>query len=117
MIRQLLYAALLLGLCVLIHAAGTVAMARAAEDRAASANGVRLFRPLLGLAMGFVLVFFLHGLEALVWASAYVALGAIGSLEEAVYFSIMSFTTLSYGDIVLPLGWRILGPARPRLGC
>jgi hypothetical protein len=116
MVRQLLYAALLLGLCVLIHAAGTVAMARAAEDRAASANGVRLFRPLLGLAMGFVFVFFLHGLEALVWASAYVALGAIGSLEEAIYFSIVSFATVGYGDVVLPQEWRILGACEGAAG-
>ena len=61
------------------------------------------------VSAGFVLVFFLHILETLVWAGAYVALGAIGSLEDALYFSIVSFTTVGYGDLVLPPDWRIFG--------
>lgn len=116
MVRQVLYAALLLSLCVLIHVTGTVAMARAFKVRAAPTTGVRLFRPVLGLAAGFVLVFFLYVLEVLVWAGAYVALGAAGSLEEAVYFSIMSFTTVGYGDVVLPRDWRILGASEAAAG-
>jgi voltage-gated potassium channel Kch len=110
MVRQVLYAALLLSLCVLIHVTGTVAMTRAFKVRA-EPTGVRLFRPVLGLATGFVLVFFLYVL----WAGAYVALGATGSLE-AVYFSIMSFTTVGYGDVVLPRDWRILGAAEAAAG-
>jgi Ion channel len=43
-----------------------------------------------------------------VWALAYVWLGAFGTLEEAVYFSIVMFTTLGLGDLILPLEWRIL---------
>jgi hypothetical protein len=43
-----------------------------------------------------------------VWALAYVWLGAFGTLEEAVYFSIVVFTTLGLGDVILPLDWRIL---------
>jgi hypothetical protein len=116
MVRQVLCAALLLGLCVLIHATGTVAMARAIKARVAPTTGVRLFRPLLDLSVGFVLVFFLHVLEVLVWAGAYVALGAIGSLEEAIYFSIVSFTTVGYGDVVLPRDWRILGASEAAAG-
>jgi voltage-gated potassium channel Kch len=63
-----------------------------------------------------VFVFFLHVLEVLVWAGAYIALGAIGSFEEAVYFSIVSFTTVGYGDVVLPLDWRILGACEAAAG-
>jgi hypothetical protein len=43
-----------------------------------------------------------------VWALTYVWLGAFATLEEAVYFSIVAFTTLGLGDIVLPKDWRIL---------
>ena len=71
-------------------------------------------QPLLRLAAGFVLVFFLHILETLVWAGAYVALGAIGALEDALYFSIVSFTTVGYGDLVLPPDWRIFGVCEGR---
>ena len=43
-----------------------------------------------------------------VWALAYQALGAFGTLEEAVYFSLVCFTTLGLGDVILPQEWRIL---------
>lgn len=43
-----------------------------------------------------------------IWAATYLWLGAFGTLEEAVYFSIVMFTTLGLGDVILPLDWRIL---------
>ena len=43
-----------------------------------------------------------------VWALAYVALGAFGTLEEAVHFSLAAFTTLGLGDVVPVKAWRIL---------
>jgi hypothetical protein len=47
-------------------------------------------------------------LEVLLWAGAYMALGEIESLEPAFYFSMVTFTTLGYGDIVLDERWRLL---------
>lgn len=43
-----------------------------------------------------------------IWALALWGLGAFLSAEEAVYFSLVSFTTLGLGDIVAPYEWRIL---------
>jgi hypothetical protein len=116
MVQQLIYAASLLGLCVLIHAVGTVAMARIYKSRGVHSTAVRLHQPLLRLAVGFLLVFSLHIFEVIIWAGAYVVLGAINSLEEAVYFSIVSFTTVGYGDVVLPLDWRIFGACEAAAG-
>ena len=48
-------------------------------------------------------------LEAGLWALAYVAVDAMESFEPALYFSIVTFTTLGYGDMVLDEHWRILG--------
>ena len=42
------------------------------------------------------------------WAALYIALGLFDTLEPALYFSIASFTTVGYGDIVLEPGWRLL---------
>jgi len=47
-------------------------------------------------------------LEVLLWASVYMALGEIKELEPAFYFSMVTFTTLGYGDIVLDESWRLL---------
>ncbi len=46
--------------------------------------------------------------ESAIWAAIYVAVGAISGFEPALYFSMVTFTTLGYGDIVLPDVWRLL---------
>ena len=43
------------------------------------------------------------------WAIAFSALGLFATLEEAVYFALVTFTTLGFGDILLPRDWRLLG--------
>ena len=43
------------------------------------------------------------------WAFGFLALGVFDQLEPAVYFTIVAFTTLGFGDIILPTEWRILG--------
>lgn len=42
------------------------------------------------------------------WAFAYYWLEVFVSLEASLYFSLVSFTTLGFGDIILPPEWRIL---------
>ncbi|MEJ6396900.1 ion channel [Yoonia sp. 208BN28-4] len=44
-----------------------------------------------------------------IWAIAFVQLGALPTLEEAVYFALVAFTTLGFGDVLLPEDWRLLG--------
>jgi hypothetical protein len=43
-----------------------------------------------------------------VWALAYDLLGVFPTFEESLYFSIVSYTTLGFGDVILPHEWRIL---------
>ncbi|KGM87438.1 Ion channel [Roseovarius mucosus DSM 17069] len=43
------------------------------------------------------------------WAMLLIGLGAIGGIEEALYFTTVTFTTLGYGDVVLGPDWRLLG--------
>ncbi|KEJ88544.1 ion channel [Sulfitobacter donghicola] len=42
------------------------------------------------------------------WAVLYMTIGLFDALEPALYFSIVSFTTVGYGDVVLPEEWRLL---------
>ena len=55
-----------------------------------------------------VLLFFAALVEAAIWAGTYLYIGAITGFEEALYFSIVTFTTLGFGDITLSADWRIL---------
>ena len=42
------------------------------------------------------------------WAEAFYLLNIFASFEESVYFALVSFTTLGFGDILLPVEWRLL---------
>jgi hypothetical protein len=46
--------------------------------------------------------------ESAIWAKFYVFVGAIPTLEEALYFSTVTFTTLGYGDVTVGNEWRLL---------
>lgn len=46
--------------------------------------------------------------EIWLWAGLFIGLGAIETLEEALYFSTVTFSTLGYGDVVLDSRWRLL---------
>ncbi len=48
-------------------------------------------------------------LESTLWAGLYAMVGALPTFEEALYFSLVTFTTLGYGDVVLHEQWRMLG--------
>ena len=52
---------------------------------------------------------FLHLLEITVWAFFYFWKGAITDLQDAFYFSAVTYTTTGYGDLLLPDEWRLVG--------
>ena len=57
----------------------------------------------------------LQALQILLWASCYRWLCFV-SWESAVYFSASSYATVGYGDVTLPLKWRLLGPLEGVMG-
>jgi hypothetical protein len=48
--------------------------------------------------------------QAAIWAGGFVIGGALPDFGTAFYHSAVNFTTLGYGDIVMPHPWRLLGP-------
>jgi hypothetical protein len=44
-----------------------------------------------------------------IWAAAFWLLQIFVTFEAAVYFSLVAFTTLGFGDVLLPIEWRLLG--------
>ena len=60
-------------------------------------------------------VIILQGLIILLWASYY-RWHCFSSWESAFYFSATSYSTVGYGDVVLPPQWRLLGPLESMTG-
>jgi Ion channel len=48
-------------------------------------------------------------LQMTIWAGLFVACGAFGDFSVAFYHSVVNFTTLGYGDLVMTEQWRLLG--------
>ncbi|MBU2486899.1 MAG: potassium channel family protein [Alphaproteobacteria bacterium] len=55
-----------------------------------------------------VLVLMANTVCVWLWATLFYILEVFPTFEEAVYFSMVSFTTVGYGDVVVEPGWRIL---------
>ncbi len=43
-----------------------------------------------------------------VWALVFILVGAIEELEPALYFTLIAYTTVGFGDITLGADWRLL---------
>lgn len=69
-------------------------------------EGIRIT---LVLGLTFHIVIAIHAIEAWAWAAVYYLLDEFTSFESALYFSVVTSTTLGYGDITLSERWRILG--------
>ena len=69
---------------------------------------LRLFRAYKA-GEAIVLLFIFSLLEVFLWAFIYLLFNAIDSMEKALYFSMVTFTTLGYGDVLLDEHWRLLG--------
>jgi len=107
---QIAFASLLVLATVLIHAictAGTLGWLRSiASHHWVLRNTVTRAAVLAGVVFLMLMAAFL---EAGLWALLYVGVGELPDLEDALYFSLVTFTTLGYGDLTLKEEWRILG--------
>ena len=57
----------------------------------------------------------LQGTIILLWACCYRWL-CFRSWNSAFYFSATSYSTVGYGDVLLPFKWRLLGPLESMMG-
>ncbi len=61
------------------------------------------------IVVAFAAVLAGHTLQVWVWAIALTLVAAIEKLENAVYFTLVTTTTLGYGDVTLDRRWRLFG--------
>ncbi len=114
MFWKLIAALWLMGMCVVIHAAGlTFSLRRFRRPTMTSLPFLRLNWLFIRLAAWLVL---LHLIEVIIWAQFYVWRGAMPDLASSFYFSAVTYTTTGYGDLVLPTEWRLVGAVEALTG-
>ena len=114
--RQFLMALILCSSNVCIHALGTYASLLWILPKLKNRGFVGLTRAWWIMMRLVVLLLFLHALEVAVWAQFYVSRRCFPDSETAYYFSLVTYTTLGQGDVLLPRAWRITGGWEAMIG-
>lgn len=110
----------LIGLTVAIHSLGSslwlTHMAKWLKNQHEKSASLFMFRAVLWTT---IVLLFLHLIEVFVWAAAYYLLperAGLESFSQAIYFSVVTFTTLGYGDVTLNDFWGPLAGFEAMVG-
>ena len=115
MLKVLLMAGLLVVATVTMHAVGfSVLLRTMIRSHALDKAG---FRPVTLLVIGLTCwLILIHLAEISVWGLFYFWQGCLPDAESAFYFSGATYTTVGYGDLVLPRSWRMIAPVEAMTG-
>ncbi len=112
MLEKLAIAMSVMFLCTLVHAlfmiVGQQALNRRLKNRSYK---IGLFHSSVLIWLVIMWMFLGIGVEASIWALLYMfnpTITAFPDAQTAFYFSLVTYTSLGYGDIVLTGDWRVL---------
>lgn len=109
MFVQLLIGTILIALTVILQAFFFY-IAEIVLDRAGGwvYGQQRRSKAAFSLAVATLWIMAAHSICVWLWAFAFMQIGVFSALEPALYFSVVSLTTLGFGDVLLPIEWRLL---------
>lgn len=110
--HQLVINAAIISATTFVH--GVFVAAAAGVFRAAKSNlrgGLRFLRDTAVLVILVLWLMFAHTLEIGMWAAVFHYYEMFDNWETSLYFAGASFTTLGFGDVLLPNEWRLLSGA------
>lgn len=109
MLIQLLIGAVLICITIVIEAGfmgAAISFLKRGQSGLTADSGLIRFAAVLSATVLWLLMAL--GIAVWIWAGAFVALGLFDTLEAALYFSMVSFTTLGFGDVLIGKEWRLL---------
>jgi len=112
MLEKILISLFVMFLCTLVHAVFMIISQGVLERRLA--NFAHLQRPFFKAVLIWQLIVWLFlaiCIQASLWALVYLfseEITALPDAQSAFYFSMVTYTSLGYGDLVLTGDWRIL---------
>ncbi|MGE5255937.1 MAG: potassium channel family protein, partial [Hyphomicrobiales bacterium] len=108
MLSNIAMGAALIFLTTAIHAGGMHLALGSAANLAEEPSSLWRRNHLIRVGRVVLIMYLVSIIEVLVWAAVYLLLHAIEGIERALYFSLVTFTTLGYGDVVLDSSRRLL---------
>jgi hypothetical protein len=110
MLSELVTAFAIVAVCVTIHITGLAFFTQILLVwRSHIQQNPRLWKISLILIITFGIVLLLHLAETIIWAGFYYSRNLFERFEPALHFSLTTYTTVGYGEILLPEHWRLLG--------
>jgi hypothetical protein len=103
-------AALLLGSLLAYAVAMALILHVAAAVVRRGYRGQSFWRNVAVMMMVTLIMATAHLTQVALWALTLMLCGLVSDFERAFYCSAQNYTTLSYGDVLLPERWRLLGP-------
>lgn len=108
LIMQIVWGTVVLSVCSLIHLAVLawavgllLRLSKYTKQHHISLRWGIMF----GLAFG--LVVFAHTIQVWIWAGSFVYMGMLPKLASAIYFALVTYTTVGYGDVTVGDGFRV----------
>jgi hypothetical protein len=112
MFVNIIIGVLVIGLTILIHGYGTIYWIKFIRKKYKKNLKNSLTKKIVwNLIYTAIFLLSLNFLEAIIWGFTYYLLPGITefeSIEKAIYFSLVTFTTLGYGDITINSANRML---------
>ncbi|WP_170481992.1 ion channel [Ruegeria arenilitoris] len=108
--QQIFWGSLYLGVCFLIEImllTWCALVIRKLVAKWGHKNPIYVTAGPISVALAFIIL--THTLQVWIWAVVWVLRDVLPDWNSALYFSLVTFTTLGYGDIVLGEGLRIFG--------
>ena len=109
----------LIVLIMLVHVLGLVLISRKAiHARSHMIHELhRTTGPVMVMGYTVLLIAVLHGMEAVMWAGAYLLLGALTDFGSAVLYSLSAITSYGHANLYLERQWQLLGALEALNGC
>ena len=110
MISQILWGSLILGFCTLIHLVALIGWIRLLRQfQIFEPRHANIFRQFSVIGSALAMIILVHTVQVWIWAVSLVWSGAIASQSDALYFALVTYTTVGYGDVTLSADHRIFG--------
>lgn len=113
--KELIFATLVVVLVVGFHITALALLWRLLRSHTIIVRDLRIV-PLTMLISATIGIIAIHTIEIWFYAGLYMEIRAFTTFEQALYFSTVTYASIGYGDMLLPVEWRIFGAIEGPVG-